>query len=320
MNYYNENKMQKLIMDICNCEYEYFLNKANVVGVGCGYKVKNGFYSNKLCIKVFVSKKYIKNKLSSQDLVPNLYKEIQTDVVESGAFIQYSFINKIRPVIGGYCIGNSHIQYKTGTLGCLVTDGKDNYILSCNHILANNNLAPLGTKIIQPSYVYGGDFKTDVIAILSKFIPLEFEGILKKPTNYSDCAIAKVLNKSLVSPKIALIGMPKETIIPKLNKEVAKVGQRTELTTGRITSINTTIEINCSSVGKKALFKDQIITTSMSNAGDSGAILLDTNDNVIGILISGSESHSTFSPIVYTLKHLNVRLVTSELYNKIDYF
>src|SRR3712207_5481193 len=102
MNHYNENKIQKLISHICNCEYKYFLNKANVVGVGCGYKVKNGFYSNKLCIKVFTTKKLISNELNSQDLVPNLYKEISTDVVESGAFTQYSFINKIRPVIGGY--------------------------------------------------------------------------------------------------------------------------------------------------------------------------------------------------------------------------
>ncbi|ACT33748.1 MULTISPECIES: hypothetical protein [Clostridium] len=313
MNYYNKNKIQKSITDICNCEYEYFFNKANVLGVGCGYKVKNGFYTNNLCIKVFVGKKYLKNKLASQDLVPNLYKGILTDVVESGSFTQYSFTNKIRPVIGGYGIGNVHITDKTGTLGCLVTDGEYNYILSCNHILANNNLAPLGTKIIQPSFQYGGDFKTDVIAILSKFIPLEFEGILKKPTNYSDCAIAKVLNKSLVSPKIALIGMPKGTIIPKLNEEVAKVGERTELTTGKIISINTTVKINCAFLGKKALFKNQIITTSMSNPGDSGAVLLDRNDNVIGILISGTDSHDTFSPINYTLKELNVRIVTEHL-------
>ncbi|NFU58586.1 hypothetical protein FDF93_12030, partial [Clostridium botulinum] len=152
MNYYNEHKMQKLISHICNYEYQYFLNKANVLGVGCGYKVKNGFYTNKLCLQVFTKRKLLSNQLNLQELVPNLYKGILTDVVQSGVFTQHSFTNKIRPVIGGYGIGNSHIQNKTGTLGCLVTDGEYNYILSCNHILANNNLAPLGTKIIQPSF------------------------------------------------------------------------------------------------------------------------------------------------------------------------
>src|SRR3712207_7084948 len=43
-----ESKLEQNIANICNCEYTYFLNKSNVVGVGCGYKIKKGFYTNQL--------------------------------------------------------------------------------------------------------------------------------------------------------------------------------------------------------------------------------------------------------------------------------
>ncbi|KOC41390.1 hypothetical protein ADU86_13560, partial [Clostridium botulinum] len=202
----------------------------------------------------------------------------------------------------------------SGTLGCLVTDGKNLFILSNNHVLASTNFAPLGNKIIQPSYAFGGDFKTDVVAILSKFIPIKFEGIIKAPSNYADCAIAKVINKSLVTTQIAFIGTPNGTIVPRLNQEVKKVGFKTELTTGKITSIHDIIQVGYPDLKKRALFREQISTTSMSTQGDSGAVLLDKNNYVVGLIMSSSKTECTCNPIDIVLKQLDVRLVTSKDY------
>ncbi|CAG7841142.1 hypothetical protein Z959_13325 [Clostridium novyi B str. ATCC 27606] len=313
MYYCEENKMEKIISNICNDEYEYFLNKANVVGVGCGYKVKNGFYTNQLCIQVFTRIKLPSKQLNSWDLIPNLYKGIPTDVIQTGVFTSCSLSRRIRPTLGGYVIGNDYIDEISGTLGCLVTDNTDLFILSNNHVIAMDNEAPLGTKIIQPSCNWGGSFKTDVIAILFKYIPIKFIGTIKTPTNYVDCAIAKVINKSLVSSQIAFVGLPAGTIIPRLNENVKKVGYKTELTTGIIKSIHCTVVTEFDDNGKKAMFKEQIFTTRIGEIGDSGAILLDKNNNVIGLLMSNADTHSTFNPINTILKELKVQLVTSEL-------
>ncbi|KOC35702.1 hypothetical protein [Clostridium botulinum] len=318
MGYHNEYKMEKEISYICNCEYEYFLNKANVVGIGCGYKVQNGFYTKKLCIQVFVSRKLPSNELNSQDIVPNLYKEIPTDVKETGYFTPCSLIQKVRPILGGYVIGNEYNTAHSGTLGCLVKDSKDLFILSNNHVLTMINQAPLGTKIIQPSCQYKGDIKTDVIGNLSKYIKIKFKGAITTNTNYTDCAIAKVIDKSLVSPKIALVGIPKGINTPKLNENVKKVGAISELTTGVITSLHTTIRVNYDILKKAAIYKEQILTTQMAEGGDSGAVLLDKNNYVVALLMSGSKNTSTFNPINTVLKQLKVSIVTSDSWNEID--
>ncbi|MCD3282433.1 trypsin-like peptidase domain-containing protein [Clostridium botulinum C/D] len=309
-----QDKLEKEVAHICNCEYEYFLNKANVVGICLSYKVKGGFRTNQLCIQVFVSRKLFSNELNSQDLIPNLYKGIPTDVVQTGILNSCSLTQKVRPAIGGYIIANEHEVFAGGTLGCLVSNKNDYYILSNNHVLANNNKAPIGTKIIQPSYAYGGRLKTDVVAILSKFIPKKPIGTLRRPTNYADCAIAKVINKSLVTTQIAFIGTPNGTIVPRLNQEVKKVGFKTELTTGKITSIHDIIQVGYPDLKKRALFREQISTTSMSTQGDSGAVLLDKNNYVVGLIMSSSKTECTCNPIDIVLKQLDVRLVTSKDY------
>ncbi|AEB77494.1 hypothetical protein [Clostridium botulinum] len=312
-NCYKQSKIEKLISYICDCEYEYFLNKANVLGIGLGYKVKNGFRTNQLCIQVFVTEKFSREQLPPEDLVPAIYKGIPTDVNKTGQFTICSFTQKIVPAIGGYVIGIDYKNIGAGTLGCLVTDGKDLFILGNNHGLAASNEAPLGTKIMQPSSKYGGDVNKDTIATLSKFVPVKFKETFKRPTNYTDCAIGKVINKSLVSPKIALVGMPDGIIVPKLNQKVKKVGFKTELTTGEIITINGTIEIQFNSE-KTAIFKKVILTNKMSEKGDSGALLFNDNNNyVVGLLMGDNEDSTIFNPINMVLEQLDVKLVTKNL-------
>lgn len=292
---------------IASCEYEYFFNKPNVVGVGLGYKTVNTFNTFNKCIKIFVSKKVQKNKLNPHELIPSFYKSIPTDVQETGIFISQGLDKRIRPVPGGYSIGPAS-EFEGGTMGCLVTDGTDVYVLSCNHVLAYGNKLKIGEPILEPDVASHGRYPGDVIANLSRYIPLKFKGIFSKPTNYVDCAIGKVTSRSMVSPRIALIGKMEGVETAELGAKIKKVGSVTALTSGRIIGINETVEVN--SDGKKLIFKDQIVTTRMAATGDSGAILLNENNYAVGLLISGSHASTTYNKMSTILKELDVSLVT----------
>nr|WP_171820382.1 hypothetical protein [Clostridium botulinum] len=305
--YCNCNLIDQKICCICDNEYEYFFSKPNVVGVGLGYKVTKGFYTKDKCIKVFVTRKLPNNQLAPQQLIPTIYKGIKTDIFQSGKLETRSLTNKVRPIIGGYSIGAVGAG-STGTLGCLVTKNNDYFILSNNHVIARWGTVPLNTPILQPGIQDKGNPKTDKVAVLSEYVPIKFQSVFSSPINYVDCAIAKVINKSIASSAIAFIGKPESTIVPRLNAKVQKVGRTTELTIGTVIAINCTVEVICPN-NKIAKYKNQISTTAMEKIGDSGSVLLDENKNIMGLLMSGGDSTTTYNPIKLVLDSLKVRIV-----------
>ncbi|AYF53683.1 serine protease [Clostridium botulinum C] len=294
---------------ICRNEYEFFFRKVNVVGVGLGYKTINGICSCRPCIKVFVSNKRNFSSLSNNDLIPRVYKGIETDVVKANVSIPYSLTHKIRPTLCGYSVGPEK-STKTGSIACLVTDGFSRFLLGNNHVLAKTNSLAIGTPIIQPSGEDKGKAKVDVVAHLAKFIPIKLGGIFKKEENYVDCAIARLTEKSIASPKIAIIDMsPRGVTTPKVNQTVKKVGRTTGLSIGKILAINATQKIEYGM--KSALFKNQIVTTPMAEEGDSGALLLDENNYAVGLLLGGSELCSIYNNINDVLSLLSISIITN---------
>ncbi|KOC55256.1 hypothetical protein ADU90_02200 [Clostridium botulinum] len=307
-NCHNNTSIDSKISYICLNEYEYFFNKSNVLGIGLGYKIINGFSTLEKCIGVFVTKKLPENELTPQNKIPKTYKGIKTDIIQSNTVTASSLTNKIRPVICGYNIGSS-INDETGTLGCLVTDGKFNYILTNYHVITNKENPPIGTPILQPGLSYKGKLPDDTIATLAKYIPVKFATSPQhRPPNLVDCAIGKLSNHSSVSAKVALLGLPNGVSSPTLGQSVQKTGCESEKTTGKITYISVSILANMS--GKQALFKNQIVTTLMSKDGDSGAILFDEHMNALGLLIGADDSHTVYNSITDVINNLNVKIVT----------
>ncbi|MCD3195769.1 hypothetical protein G8S49_11450 [Clostridium botulinum C] len=303
-----ENKLQENIAHICKCDYKYFLNKRNVVGIGCGYKIKGGFYTNQLSIQVFVSRKFSMNELNSNDIIPLTYKGMLTDVKETGYFRACSLNKKKRPVIGGYNIGTNMNNEISGTAGCLVTNGVSRFVLSTNHVLANINKLPIKTPIIQPSYIHGGYTPTDTIATLHKFIPLRLIKEEEQPINLTDCALGLLTKPNIMSENIAFIGKVNCVKSPKLGSHVRKVGSTTELTEGVIVSINSVMSVTYWD-GKRAFFEDQILTTHMARKGDSGAILVDDNKCALGLLMANNPNVTVFNRLSTVLEQLDVGLV-----------
>ena len=291
-------------------DYLIFFDMKNVVGIAFGYKITNGLNTNEPCIKVFVTTKEPPSSLNSDDSIPEIYENFKTDVVQCGELSYSSLKEKNLPLKFGYSIGPSTVK-DVGSSGCLVKDCCGNhYILSANHVLSYFDELPIGTPILHPGVKDGGKYPDDLIATLSKKISALSTDEDKYLLNYVDCAIAKITNPSLVSNKIFLIDNIKGVADADINLNVKKIGRTTELTTGKVIALDAILKIsNINSY--EQIYHDQIITTCMSDKGDSGSILLDDDNNAIGLLFAKGDSISIANSIKAVLTALNVRIVTS---------
>jgi hypothetical protein len=228
-----------------------------------------------------------------------------------------------RPIQLGTSGGNvndaSHAFCCSGTLGSLVTDGTNQYILSNNHVLARVNQGVAGEAVDQPGLVDVScqNIAADYVANLTRFIPVNFA---RGSTNTVDCAIAKVIAGD-VDPNggILDIGDISKTINanPAVGLAVKKSGRTTALTTGSVTGVNGTFSVQyqagCGS-GKKetATFVNQVVFDNISGGGDSGSLIVEntaTCPHPVALLFAGSSSTTIGNPIGAVLSALGVSFV-----------
>lgn len=313
------------ISEIQQDEQERLLNRGNVVGVGVGHKLKEDKETGDTCLSVFVAQKLPSELLTSDDIIPETIGKFKTDVVETGEIFAGSDIEeevpeteedisiqslkpRVRPVKGGYSVG--HHKITAGTMATAVFDERPYpgipqryYILSNNHVLANSNNARIGDPILQPGPYDGGRYPRDLIARLTRFVPIRFGGKL----NYVDAAIAEAPFHN-INREIYWIGYVKGISTVKVGSLVQKTGRTTSYTTGRVTAINGTVNVNYGG-GNVARFVRQIITTNMSAGGDSGSLLCDMNENAVGLLFAGSSRATIHNDIRYVQALLDIRIV-----------
>jgi hypothetical protein len=84
---------------------------------------------------------------------------------------------------------------------------------------------------------------------------------------------------------------------------VRKSGRTTELTTGQIHVLETTVNIQYGD--QTARFEGQIVTGPMSEPGDSGSLLVASDALLaVGLLFAGSEQATIYNPIQDVLDEL----------------
>ena len=287
------------------------LAKKNVTGLAISHKVKDGKETGDVSLVVFVESKLEKGLLTDDDMIPAKVGKFKTDVMETGTIAALSDITlakKIRPVKGGYSVG--HYKITAGTIATCVKDllpatGISNkyYILSNNHVLANSNNALPGDAILQPGAYDGGVNPDDIVARLTRYVPLNFTG----GNNIVDCAIAEGDFDDL-DRETYWIGHVKGMIPPTVGMSLQKTGRTTGHTSGAITSVNATVNVGYGG-GRVAKFVNQITTTLMGQPGDSGSLMLDTNNNAVGLLYAGSASMTIACPIKYVMASLGIRFI-----------
>jgi hypothetical protein len=309
-------------------EQDKILEKDNVVGVAVSHKIKKEQDTGDPCLTVFVEQKLDPALLGSNQAVPKSIGKYKTDVIETGpiftephqaedlaidedsdfdADIQ-TLKRRIRPVEGGYSVG--HYRITAGTMATAVCDTRPYpgiprryYLLSNNHVLANSNNARIGDPILQPGPYDGGTYPRDLIARLYRFVPIRFDG----KCNYVDAAVA-VGEFHDLDREVYWIGYVKGVATVGVNTIVQKTGRTTNYTTGKVTAINATVNVNYGG-GRVARMCRQIVTTNMSAGGDSGSLLCDTNENAVGLLFAGSSSVTIHNDIRYVQALLGIRVV-----------
>jgi hypothetical protein len=214
-------------------------------------------------------------------------------------------------VSGGNVNDASNLFCCSGTLGALITDGTNQYILSNNHVLGRSGTAQVGDDVSQPGLIDSNCNIATVVADFTGAAPLG-------PSNV-DAAVAQLRPGQMDSSGfIEDIGVPSSTIVnPSVGLNVAKSGRTTGFTTGSISSINTSVSIQyqqgCGK-GKKftVTYTGQIVITpgTFSAGGDSGSLIVTNNGshNPVGLLFGGSSSSTIANPIGQVLQRLGTAL------------
>lgn len=327
------------VMKVKEKHKKELLTKSNVIGVGTGYKSRNG-RRGELCVVALVSQKVPRAGLTEKDLVPQEIDGVSTDVVQVGNIrIHPARTDRWRPALGGVSIG--HVDVTAGTLGVVVRDRASGrrLILSNNHVLANSNNAEIGDSILQPGRADGGTIASDVFATLLRACPIAFtsgpptcrwaaayaafgnaiarltgskhrvEATWSDPqaVNRVDAAVARPLHDEDVLDEIYEIGAIGGTMAAELGMNVRKSGRTTGLTTGQIIVLDATVKVQYGA--QTAQFEDQIVSTAMSQPGDSGSLLVAGEALLaVGLLFAGSDQATIYNPIDAVLDCLDVEL------------
>jgi hypothetical protein len=159
--------------------------------VGLGERIAGGKHTGTAALKFFVRVKYPDDQLKESDKLPESVDGLPTDVEEVGTFRSFQDPRTmIRPGAPGCSVGfeDAAGDLMAGTFGALVKRGARRFVLSNNHVLADENQLPIGSPTFQPGFLDAGvPATTGAIGRLSAFVELR-----TVQPNLVDCAFSEV--------------------------------------------------------------------------------------------------------------------------------
>ncbi len=229
--------------------------------------------------------------------------------------------SKFRPAPAGVSVG--HFRITAGTIGGWGRGrgSRSNRLLmvSNNHVLADSNRGRFGDSIIQPGRADSGVNPGDRIAILERFVTINFGS---GSVNYVDCATgwcwpSRVRRDHVYhsgsSPRFFKVGS--SIFQPRVNLVVGKTGRTTNLTQGTIRAVGVSINVNFGSAGV-AHFRDQFSVRStgsgtFSAGGDSGSFVWAWQRGLppVGLLFAGGGGTTFCNRMSRVVAALDVTLI-----------
>lgn len=202
---------------------------------------------------------------------------------------------RTRPLLIG--ASTEHVDVTAGTIGGFVTRGGATYLLSNNHVLANEGQATAKDWILQPGAYDDGTEPTARAARLRYWIKLTTKG-----TNVVDAALAAV-EKTVTFDAARLRGISsgKDKTLAGLGpafvdegETVLKIGRTTGATKGRVTAFDVDNVIVSYDIGNLR-FDNQIEIegtgrTAFSDGGDSGSLIVNAGMEAVALLFAGGET------------------------------
>jgi hypothetical protein len=231
--------------------------------------------------------------------------------------------SRFRPAPAGVSVG--HYRITAGTIGGWArgNGSRSNRLLmvSNNHVLANSNQGRFGDSVIQPGAADHGANPRDRIAILERYVPINFT---RGAINYVDCATGWCWPSMIRSqrdhvyhsgtrPYFFKVG--RSIVQPRVNMVVGKSGRTTNLTQGLIRAVGVSVNVNFGSAGI-GHFRDQFSVRStragdFSAGGDSGSFVWEWRSGLppVGLLFAGGGGTTFCNRISRVLAALNISLL-----------
>ncbi|NUT46206.1 MAG: hypothetical protein HOV94_02630 [Saccharothrix sp.] len=298
-----------------------FLSRPGVVGVDLGEKVVRGRATGEPAIVVFVRRK----GPAAQFTLPPDVLGVPTDVVEDAFWPHHTIessegvggAERHESLAGGIGIGPSRaIRFVppyvpevddyvvAGTLGALVTP-RDRHVvmgLTSFHVACVDDAWAVGDPMVHPSRIDGGHPVRDRVGALAR---------AALSTRVDAAAIT--LTTPHARPEVVGLGPITGRAGARVGQRVRKRGRTTAVTEGVVASTDASITLDFGvGLGVRTL-RDQIRieTPRFGDHGDSGAVLLDDANRVVGLYCGGSAHRGFANPIGPVLDQLDVELVTS---------
>lgn len=324
MSYLDENA-REVIRPVKRMVEDEFLARPGVIGVDIGEKVTGGRPTGRAAIVVYVCAKGPDQPYQ----IPVEVGGVPTDVVAESIVLHRAGMTRVgeagsgaaerHPVLrGGIGIGPAR-SFRVvppeveragefviaGTLGAfVVTRDEPGRVLGLTtfHVGCVDDSWAVGDEFVHPSRVDGGVPGADGIGVLDR---AALAGAVS--------AAALRMGDRPFRAEVVDIGAIRGGARATVGSTVRKRGRTTGLTYGVIESADATIRLDFGDgIGVRTL-RDQIRVHSserFGDHGDSGAVLVDADNQVVGLYVAGSGRTGFANPIQPVLRQLDVDLLT----------
>nr|WP_294543339.1 hypothetical protein [uncultured Rhodopila sp.] len=259
------------LRQVRNAAEAEILQRPGVTGLDIGYKYVAGRRTDKIVIRVHVAEK---KNVPVAERIPAAIDGVETDVIQSNnVLIADSAL--YNPLRGGIAISPTRMfggDYNVGTLGALAFDNASGslLILSNYHVLCVDDKWENYKDISQPDPMWG-----TVVAKVERGFR----------DSRGDCAVARVLtDRRSAIYAVEGIGAVQGIADPDFDLRVRKRGRTTGLTAGKVDGMSGTYGevVNAVSIAPDA-------EADFCDHGDSGSVVLNEYNEVVGLLFAASE-------------------------------
>ena len=291
-------KRQIQVQELLERVQDRLMEIPGVQTVAVGLKYTDGKRTEDIVLRVGVAEKRPLSELSPKDVIPAEIEGIPTDVFVVRPTVTTIDSNRYRPLVGGIEIDNG--SGGKGTLGCFARRNVENdvVILSNQHVMfSGKSITATNIEIAQPGF-------SCCCCCRSGKVGDVLAGVIGGTI---DAAIASISDDVMSLQEVAELGGIAGTDAAVVGDAVKKRGRTSGVTTGVVSMVNF-----ATNNGEGSNFTDQIFIDpdpefdDFQVGGDSGAALLDEDNNVVGLMWGKNGNSGVASPIADVESQLNI--------------